>query len=282
MYSISDLVNKYSSGILSPTDHIQNELQKLKQVNLKINAVSQFINEAYILQQAKASTDRYKSGKPLSEIDGILITIKDTDTNASKGIPIHNGSLLPSKYWIPKQSAPHINILQQNGAIILCQTTASEMCWKGATSTLLHGITRNPHNLQLTSGGSSGGAVALCASGINGIHLGSDGGGSIRGPSAACGVIGLKPTYPIGSSSSGSKWPYLSHVGPITQYVDDCRIYMKLITQKRYSSLLDYNYGAKSNVIKCDIKKLYAMDFSSKYMRKGIKGLKIAVSKTLD
>eukprot|EP01084_Bolivina_argentea_P313637 543145_1 len=57
---------------------------------------------------------------------------------------------------------------------------------------------------------------------------------------------------------------------------------MKLITQKRYSSLLDYNYGAKSNVIKCDIKKLYAMDFSSKYMRKGIKGLKIAVSKTLD
>ena len=84
--------------------------------------------------------------------------------------------------------------LRAAGAIILGKTTTPEYGVKGLTDGPAFGITRNPWNLDRTPGGSSGGTAAAVAAGLGPIGLGTDGAGSIRGPAACCGIVGLKPT----------------------------------------------------------------------------------------
>ena len=85
--------------------------------------------------------------------------------------------------------------LRTSGAILAAQTTAPEFGGINCTSTVLHGTTRNPWNMERTPGGSSGGSAAAVAGGLLPIATGSDGGGSIRGPAGFSGLLGLKATY---------------------------------------------------------------------------------------
>jgi aspartyl-tRNA(Asn)/glutamyl-tRNA(Gln) amidotransferase subunit A len=102
------------------------------------------------------------------------------------------------------------------------------MGWIGATHNLLFGVTRNPWNLDRTPGGSSGGASAAAAAGLAPLHVGTDGGGSIRIPASCTGIFGFKasygriPTYPASGAWS------LSHVGPMTRTVADAALMMQV------------------------------------------------------
>ena len=78
--------------------------------------------------------------------------------------------------------------------MLVGKTTTPELGWKGVTDSPLTGVTRNPWDPALTSGGSSGGAAAAVAAGMGPLAIGTDGGGSIRIPAGFCGVVGLKPT----------------------------------------------------------------------------------------
>ena len=100
------------------------------------------------------------------------------------------------------------------GGIMLGKTNTPTFGWIGATHNLLFGITRNPWNLDRTPGGSSGGASAAAAAGLGPLHVGTDGGGSIRIPASCTGIFGFKPSFgrvPIYPASGA--WS-LSHVGP--------------------------------------------------------------------
>eukprot|EP01084_Bolivina_argentea_P029142 54097_1 len=211
-FTIKQLTDKFKDGSLTPTQYISSQLNRLKSINPKVNAVAKLFNEKDILKQAQESTNRYKNGKPLGPFDGIAITIKDTTSSITKGVQLHKGSMVcyldkDNKFFggIPKESVKEVAMLQKSGAIILCLTTVPEMCWKGSTSSYLYGITRNPHNLTITTGGSSGGAAALTALGIGNISVGSDGAGSIRIPASFCGVIGYKPSYTVGHSKNSGE-----------------------------------------------------------------------------
>jgi aspartyl-tRNA(Asn)/glutamyl-tRNA(Gln) amidotransferase subunit A len=107
---------------------------------------------------------------------------------------------------------------------MLGKTNTPTFGWIGATHNLVFGTTRNPWNLERTPGGSSGGASAAAAAGLGPLHIGTDGGGSIRIPASFAGVFGFKPSYgriPIYPASGA--WS-VSHVGPITRTVTDAAL----------------------------------------------------------
>jgi Asp-tRNA(Asn)/Glu-tRNA(Gln) amidotransferase A subunit family amidase len=125
---------------------------------------------------------------------------------------------------VPTEDAPIVERMKAAGGIMLGKTNTPTFGWIGATHNLVFGITRNPWNLERTPGGSSGGASAAAAAGFGPLHIGTDGGGSIRIPASCAGIFGHKPsygripTYPVSGAWS------LSHVGPLTRTVADAAL----------------------------------------------------------
>ena len=141
---------------------------------------------------AKAAESRWRKGEPLSALDGIPTTIKDT-TNV-KGWPTRYGSHSTDETPAPDNAAVTDRLLAA-GMIIFGKSATPEFGWKALTDSPLQGFTRNPWNLAHSPGGSSGGASSLTAAGINPFNHGNDGGGSIRIPASHTGLVGLKPSY---------------------------------------------------------------------------------------
>ncbi|MDZ4869121.1 MAG: amidase family protein, partial [Alphaproteobacteria bacterium] len=141
-----------------------------------------------------------------------------------------------------------------------------EIGWKGVTDSPLFGITRNPWDVRMTSGGSSGGAAVAAALGMGCLHLGTDGGGSIRMPAGFTGIFGLKPTYGRVPVYPLSTFGTLSHAGPMTRTVGDAALMMNVIARK-------------------DARDWFALppdevDYNAA-LGTGLKGLRIAYSPTL-
>src|SRR6185369_3592490 len=99
----------------------------------------------------------------------------------------------PKGPW--NDDAPATARLREHGAVLLGKTTTPELGHKGVTDSPLTGITRNPWNAAMTPGGSSGGAAVAAATGMGALHVGTDGGGSIRIPASFTGIFGLKPSF---------------------------------------------------------------------------------------
>ena len=196
--TITQLREQFLNQTLTPSAHVLSEWKRLQNIDPKVNPIVRTPSLDTILSQARESTKRYANGTSLGPFDGIPITVKDTLSSATKGWVTNKGSkihsLEPAKDHTPDESVEAVETLVKQGAIILCQTTVPELCWKGTTSSLLYGTTRYPGNLLTTSGGSSGGAAALAYLDIGSVHFGSDGAGSVRIPASCNGVIGLKPT----------------------------------------------------------------------------------------
>ena len=132
-----------------------------------------------------------------------------------RGLPATNGSRALADF-VPDADCVCVARLVDAGAIIVGKTNNPEFCYRGITSNELFGTTRNPRDPTRTAGGSSGGAAASVAAGMVPLAVGTDGGGSIRIPSAFCGTYGLKPTFGLVPKLPGfAGWPTLSVTGPI-------------------------------------------------------------------
>ena len=118
----------------------------------------------------------------------------DKDLVNRAGHPTSWGSRATANWPVPDTSDPMAKWLDDQGAISVGKTATSEFGLTGYTETAAFGATRNPHHDHLGAGGSSGGAAVAVAAGMLPFAPGSDGGGSIRIPSLACGVVGLKPS----------------------------------------------------------------------------------------
>eukprot|EP01084_Bolivina_argentea_P100320 180145_1 len=271
-YSIKDLTNKYRNGYLTPLDYIKNELKKISFImNTTINAIVEVMPQDIILNQAIESTKRYQNKCELGPFDGVPITVKDSILCEIKGRKMEMGSMINNLdqyggvFGYAEETSPQIQMLTKQGAIILAITTCPEIGHKGTTTSYLRGITRSPHDKTLSTGGSSGGSAALIALKVGNISIGTDGAGSIRIPSAWCGVFGFKPSYNIGCCNH-PMWPYIGVAGPMSLYIDDIRLYMKeLCLQKN-------DYASTSG----------CMNWSESYMKLGLKNVNIAVSRNYD
>jgi Asp-tRNA(Asn)/Glu-tRNA(Gln) amidotransferase A subunit family amidase len=217
------LVEEYRARRLSPVEVTRAVLERIDALNPALNAFVTLCPED-ALRDAAASEEAYRRGAPRGPLDGVPVSIKDLVP--TKGLRTTFGSLLFRDH-VPDHDAPMVERLRQGGAVILGKTNTPEFGAAPYTDNLLFGRTNNPWNLERTSGGSSGGAGAAVAAGLGPIAQGSDGGGSIRIPSAFCGIFGLKPTYGrIPRESAAASWTTLSHLGPMTRTVRDAALFL--------------------------------------------------------
>ncbi|MDB9539593.1 amidase [Anabaenopsis arnoldii] len=204
------------------------ELSPLELVELYLNRIEQFnpqlgsyftVTAEQAIADAQAKTEILTTTSELPPFFGVPISIKDL--NAVAGVPCTYGSpaLLQN---IPHYDDGVVTRIKQAGFIILGKTATSELGSFPYTEPTGFPPARNPWNLEYTPGGSSGGAAAAVAAGLCAIAQGSDGGGSIRGPAACCGLVGIKPSRgrvthaPVGSPVAG-----LGTNGPIARTVAD-------------------------------------------------------------
>src|SRR4051812_27670989 len=138
--------------------------------------------------RALAGADAVRAGdeRPLC---GVPIGVKDL-LGATAGLPTSEGSAAFGD-WVADHDTAHVRRLREAGAIVIGKTNTPELGLRPVTENARFGVTRNPRNLALSAGGSSGGSAAAVAAGMVGLADGSDFGGSIRIPASCCGVVGL-------------------------------------------------------------------------------------------
>jgi aspartyl-tRNA(Asn)/glutamyl-tRNA(Gln) amidotransferase subunit A len=163
----------------------------------------------------------------MGRVDGVPVSIKDL--LITRGWPTLRGSknIRRDQKW--DEDAPAVARLRENGAVILGKTTSPEFGWKALGDSPLTGITRNPWKTDRTPGGSSAGAAVAAASGMGALHIGTDGGGSIRIPASFCGIFGLKPTYGRVPQFPPSPFAVVSHAGPMTRTVGDAALMLTVL-----------------------------------------------------
>lgn len=187
--SAAETAAMVKAGGASAREVAQSALARLDAVNPKINAVVQRTDED-ALAAADALDAARAAGAPLGPLAGVPVTIKvNVD---QKGFATTNG-LRIQKDLIAAEDNPVVANLRRAGAVIVGRTNTPAFSLRWFTRNALHGATKNPRNLALTPGGSSGGAAAATAAGIGAIGHGTDIAGSVRYPAYACGLQGLRP-----------------------------------------------------------------------------------------
>lgn len=215
--SAAGLRDAYAEHRLSPVEVATATLDRAEAVQGRFNAFTR-IDRPAALAAARRSEARWRSGSPLSPVDGVPTTIKDILW--VEGWPIRYGSRSTGEAPCDLD-APAVARLRAAGVTILGLTTTPEFGWKALTDGPLSGVTLNPWNPALTPGGSSGGAAVAAATGAGVFHLGTDGGGSIRIPAAFTGLVGLKPSYGRVPAFPASAFGTVAHLGPMTRSVSD-------------------------------------------------------------
>ena len=174
------------------------------------------------LAEAEACDRRLGAGERPRLLEGVPFVAKDI--LPTRGVRTTFGSLIFERH-VPDEDALSVERLRAAGAILLGKTNTPAFAHDVNTTNRMFGTTRNPWNLRVTAGGSSGGTAAAVAAEMAPIGLGTDLGGSIRIPSAFCGTVGLRPVpgrVPVHPTEFG--WDTLvQHVqGPMTRTVEDC------------------------------------------------------------
>lgn len=219
--TIAGLAPEIKSRKISPVELTRLFLDRIERLNPVLNAyVTVTADDA--LAQAKRAEEEIAQGRYRGPLHGIPFSIKDNI--ATQGVRTTAGSKVLDN-WIPDFDASVVARLKDAGAMILGKTNLHEWALGGTTINPFYGTTHNPWDLNRIAGGSSGGSGAAVAASLCTASLGSDTGGSIRIPSAVCGVVGIKPTY--GRVSRYGAIPLawsIDHVGPLAKSVEDAAL----------------------------------------------------------
>jgi len=225
LLSATELLALYRKKALSPVEATRAALARIERHNDPVNAWC-YLDADGALASARASEARWQADAPKGLLDGVPAGVKDNVLVA--GMPARFGSRLTAPD-LQSIDAPAVARLREAGAILLGKTAMPEYGWKATSDSPLTGLTRNPWDTRVTTGGSSAGAVAASALGMGALHLGTDGGGSIRIPAAFSGCFGLKPTRARVAAFPASPLGTLAHAGPLTRTVADAALMLTVI-----------------------------------------------------
>jgi amidase len=203
---------------VSPLELVEIYLERIQRLNPQLGSYFT-VTADLAIADAKAKTELLTTTSELPPFFGVPIAIKDLNAVAGVTCTYGNPALLNN---IPTYDDGVVTLIKNAGFILLGKTATSELGSYPYTEPFGFPPARNPWNLEYTPGGSSGGAAAAVAAGLCAVAQGSDGGGSIRGPAACCGLVGIKPARgrvthaPVGDRLAG-----IATNGPIGRTVAD-------------------------------------------------------------
>jgi aspartyl-tRNA(Asn)/glutamyl-tRNA(Gln) amidotransferase subunit A len=257
---------------LSPVEVVDAVFDRIHALEPALHAFCTLTEDA-ARADARAAEAAVMRGAAIGPLHGVPISIKDLI--CTKGIPTAAGSKAYADL-IPDEDDIVVERVRAAGAIILGKTNVPEMGYSGVGQNDLFPTTRNPWNPDMTPGGSSAGSAAAVAAGMGALSIGSDGAGSIRGPSSFCGVFGVKASFgrvPLYPGCRDPRFPGLSsfesveHLGPITRTVEDAALLLSVIAgpdDRDRHSLPEANFDWLEVIKNPDIKGLkiaYSVDF---------------------
>ena len=223
---IAELSGLIAARKLSPVELTEALIQRVERYDTQTRA---FITPTFDLarRQARGAEAEIAAGKNRGPLHGIPFALKDIyDT---KGI-LTSGHSRVFIDRIPAEDATTTRRLYEAGAVLLGKLATHEMAHAGPSFDLPWPPARNPWNLERFTGGSSSGSGAAVAAGMVPVALGSDTGGSIRGPASLCGIVGLMPTFGLVSRAGVITNSYtFDHCGPLARTVEDCALVLEAL-----------------------------------------------------
>lgn len=218
MTTISDVAPRVAAGKVTSERLTEHCLSTIEQLNPKLNAfIAVTADEA--LRQARQADKDIAAGRRRGPLHGIPISLKDLIDQ--QGVSTTAGSLVRRDH-VATSDAVVTRRLREAGAVFVGKTNLHEFAFGTTSEDSSYGLIRNPHDPSRSPGGSSGGSAVAVATGMSLGTVGTDTGGSIRIPAAACGIVGLKPEW--GHISASGVVPLsrqLDHVGPLAASVSD-------------------------------------------------------------
>jgi len=211
---------------LAPTEIVEAVLARIEALEPTLNAFVSLTADA-ARTAARTVEEKLARGEDPGPLAGVPVAIKDLYETA--GVRTTAGSRVFADY-VPTRDATAVRRLREAGAISVGKTTTHEFAFGPTTDSPYLGPTRNPWHTDHVPAGSSGGSGAAVAAGIVPLALGTDTGGSIRMPAAACGIVGLKPSY--GRVSKFGVLPLswsLDHAGPLARSVADAALALNVL-----------------------------------------------------
>ena len=211
---------------LSPVELTRAFLDRIETFDPQLNAYL-LVTAERALEQAREAEAEIAAGRYRGPMHGIPFALKDIYCTAGIRTTGHSRTRMD---YVPGFDATTVTKLYESGAVLLGKLSTHEFAHGGPSFDLPWPAARNPWNREHFTGGSSSGSGASVAAGLAPASLGSDTGGSIRNPSALCGLVGLKPTYGLVSRAGVYTNSFsFDHAGPMTWTVEDCAIVLQAI-----------------------------------------------------
>ena len=220
LLSATSLGAAIESKQLSPVEAVEAYLERIERVDPKVNSyITLCADQA--LRDARQAESEIQRGEYRGPLHGVPVAVKDQIH--TKGIRTTDGSKLRANY-VPDEDATAVANLKNAGAVLLGKLNMSEFAL-GDPQSSAFGPARNPWDLERSPGTSSTGSGAATAARLCATSLGEDTGGSIRGPAANCGLVGLRPTWGRVSryGVDGASWS-VDTIGPVSRNVEDCAV----------------------------------------------------------
>jgi aspartyl-tRNA(Asn)/glutamyl-tRNA(Gln) amidotransferase subunit A len=224
--SIAELAPLLAARALSPVELVEALIERVERHDAQVHA---FITRTFDLarRQARAAEAEIAAGRRRGPLHGIPFGLKDIYDTAGILTSAHSRVFVDR---VPRQDATAVRRLYDAGAVLLGKLATHEMAHAGPSFDLPWPPARNPWNLAHFTGGSSTGSGAAVAAGMVPVALGSDTGGSIRGPASHCGVVGLMPTFGLVSRAGVITNSYtFDHCGPLARTVADCALVLEAL-----------------------------------------------------
>ncbi len=226
-----EIVELVRAGAVSRAEIVEAHARRIEAVNEPINALVDLrLEQAQAEAKAADASPPDGGSKPL---DGVPLSIKNSHDvegmATTMGIPSRAGAIAPRDKVI-------VHRLREAGGIVLGKANLPDLAIRWNTISSLHGTTRNPRDLELTAGGSSGGDAAAVAAGLAPIGIGSDYGGSIRVPATFCEIVGFRPTTSVVPDGSvlpphdyAPSFDLMNSNGPLARSVEDVELVFSVL-----------------------------------------------------
>jgi len=240
--SINELVSKMKEGQISSIEVCKAYIERINKFEKDVKAWN-FLDKKILLEKAEEADEYRKSGKPLGQLHGLPIAVKDIF--GTYDMPTECGTVFRKKISA-SQDSEVVNLLKNAGAIIMGKTVTAELAY-------IHpGKTTNPHDYSRTPGGSSSGSAAVIASQMAPLSVGSQTGGSIIRPASYCGVVGYKPSYGLISRNGALKTSEkLDTVGVFGKSVEDVALLAKVLIKKDIYDPSTVYFAADNMLAEC-------------------------------